>query len=162
MTLPNKTAIQQLAAHHFTSLGAFINYLDELLERLAWAYTGVYQREIHQVQDYDLIKKLKQAIAQDLQGVGLQFCPPPFLPPYDHHLAIRPCLQRPAIDSVAKATRLAKARGLRNFEVKKGDNDELYLVIYMSLKELDECLMPLWGLYNEERQILSAYHLHLM
>ncbi|WP_299463868.1 hypothetical protein [uncultured Microscilla sp.] len=160
--LPNKTAIQQLAAHHFTSLEAFINYLDELLARLAWAYTGVYQREIHQVQDYDLIKKLKQAIAQDLQGVCLQFCPPPFLPPYPHELAIPPCLQRPAIDSVAKATRLAKARGLSNFEVKKDKDNEAYLIIYMSLKTLDKCLMPLWGVYCEEKQALIVHHLHLM
>ena len=162
MTLPNKTAIQALAANHFTSLEAFINYLDELLERLAWAYTGKYKYESHQANDYDLIQKLKQAIAQDLQGVDLQFCPPPFLPPYPHELAIRPCLQRPAIDSITKATRLAKARGLSNFEVKKGDNNELYLEVYMTLKEFKKCTIALWGLYREEKQVLYAYHLHLM
>lgn len=162
MTLPNNAAIQALAASHFTSLEAFIGYLDELLERLTWAYTGKPQRESYRVYDYHLIKKLKKAIAQDLQGVDLQFNPPPFLPPYEHERAIRPCLQRPAIESVAKATRLAKARGLSNFEVKRWGNGELYLEVYMTLKEFNKCPVALWGLYREEEQVLYAYHLHLM
>lgn len=158
----NTTAIQTLISQCFTSLEAFVGHLDELQERLAWAYKGKYQHECHKIDDYDLIKKLKRAIALDLQGVDLQFCPPPFLPPHPHGLAIRPCLQRPAIESVAKATRLAKARGLTNFEVRKRGNNELYLKICMSLKELDQCFIPLWGVYREEKQALMAFQLHLM
>ncbi|EAY27241.1 hypothetical protein [Microscilla marina] len=161
MKTANKTATQALAANHFTSFEGFMSYLDKLLERLVWAYAGVHQLASHRVCDYDLIRKLKQAIAQDLQGVDVQFNPPPLLPPYESDLAIRPCLWRPAIDSMAKATRLAKARGLSNFEVKK-HKDDVYLVIYCTLNELDQYPYPIWGAFNEAKQALIVHNLHLI
>lgn len=76
-TANNKqSAVQQLAAAYFTSPEALIQYLDELLERLAWAYAGKRQHSNHMVYDYDLIKQLSQAIEQDLQGATVSPNPP--------------------------------------------------------------------------------------
>ncbi|EAY28845.1 hypothetical protein [Microscilla marina] len=157
------TEVQQLVTTRFASLEAFILYLDELLERLAWAYAGRYQNQTHSVFDYDLIKSLKQALIQDLQGVELLFCPPPLPPPEPNDYNIRPSFLRPLVTSATKAHRIAKARGIDKYEV-GFEYGKAVLVLDWSEQDFDDYYRAggkIWGNYNEHGQFVARM-LHLM
>lgn len=111
----NITAVQQLA-ETFGSLDEVIKQFDDMLYRLTWAYTGSSQAHCFIAQDYEFTKKLKEAVKTDMLGVQPEYAPVPPLVPLTHdQMTFRVKTNIPLVRSMARATLIAEARGLREF-----------------------------------------------
>jgi hypothetical protein len=149
---------------NFSSYEELIRYLDELLERLAWAYTGKRQHPTHMVNDYDVIEKLGQAMIEDLQGLVLEFNPPPLPPPEPDDYNVFPSFSRPPVTSVAKAHRIAQVRGIEKYEVVIKDGRAVLLLDWTE-QDFERYYAQggkVWGSYSHSDGRFVARLLHLM
>ncbi|WP_299452088.1 hypothetical protein [uncultured Microscilla sp.] len=161
---PTTTAIQQLA-ENFASLDHILQRLDDLLHRLTWAYAGKPPKYAFMVYDVDLVKRLKAAIQTDLQKVytGVNYNPPPLLPPEPNDYNVAPSLLRPAITGKAKADRIAKTRGITKYRVML-ENGKAVLVLDWTKQDFDNYYKSggkLWGCHDKNG-LFVARLLHLM
>lgn len=164
----NITAVQQLA-ETFGSLDELIKQFDDMLYRLTWAYTGSSQEQGFLAQDYEFTEKLKEAIKTDmlsLRNSGLpepQYTPiPPLVPLTEEQMTFRVQTNIPVVRSIARATLIAKARGLTGFTPVKMEGIVYLLLNGWTEKEATAYQKAggyLWGSFTEKGFLATNIHL---